>query len=413
MSDKTSLKSNFLWNTFGTLFYFFTQWLLTIIIVFIDKNFINAGFLSQCMAVGNIGAMVACYGVRGYQVSDIKNKFTQSDYFTHRITNIIAVIIVTSLYCAVTGYGLEGITVVAYLLFKLTESLTDVYQGTDQKNNRMDIIGKSYIIKGIATFLAFIITYYISRNLLIAVIAMFASSMTATVLFDDRQARQFGEIRFKFDKKPYFALMVECFSPFIYSVSMSSIAALPRLYFKNLQGVELLGIYSSVAAPAVIVQMGVSYLFMPLITMFTSYYNNKDKRFVKLFFTVSAAVTLLCTIAVILSGIMGKPLLVFLFKSNPSIAEYSRIFVTTVISSFFVGMIFFLFALLVVMRKMKTVFVCSIIGVAAIAASSAIAIRIYGIDGINYAMIGTYALMCIISFIVIFLDSRKHCTNNL
>jgi len=362
------------------------------------------------MAVGNVGAMIACYGTRGYQVSDINDKFNQSDYFTHRTVNILATVFFISLFCVFTGYGFTGITVIAYLLFKLTEALTDVYHGIDQKNDRMDIIGKSGIIKGVTTFPAFVIVYYISRDLLISVIAMFIVSMIITVLFDYRQAKQFGEIRYNFNKKTYFLLLTDCFSPFIYSVCMSLIAALPRLYFGSLQGQEMLGIYSSIALPAVIVQMAISYLFMPLITIFTRYYHEKDKKFMKLFLAISALISILCTIAVIVSGIISKPLLVFLF--NPNIAEYSQIFITTVISSFFIGMIFFLFALLVVMRKMKTVFICSILGTATIVPTSIITIHKYGIDGINYAFIGTYALMSVVSFIVIILSSRNFIDSN-
>ena len=376
-----------------------------ILIVKIDNDFVNAGFLARCMVIGNVGAMIASYGVRGYQISDIKDKFSQSDYFTHRIINIIATVVIISLFCVFAGYGLAAITVVAYLFFKLTEVLTDLYHGIDQKNDRMDIIGKSGIIKGVAGLAAFLALYYLSRNLLAAVMAMFAVTMIATVIFDYKQAKQFGKIKFALNKNAYISLQKECFSPFVYSVCMSLIAALPRLYFENSHGVEMLGIYSSIATPAVIVQLAVSYLFMPLITLFTRYYNDKDRRFIRLFLAVSAIIAALCSVAVILSGFIGKPMLVFLF--NPDVAEYSRIFITTVISSFLVGMIFFLFALLIVMRKMKTVFVCSITGVAAIIAASVAAINAYGIDGINYALIGAYLLMCIMGFISVFVSAGK------
>ena len=105
-------------------------------------------------------------------------------------------------------------------------------------------------------------------------------------------------------------------------------------------------------------------------------------------------------------GWMGKAILVFLY--NQDIAEYTRIFVTTIVSSFLNGLIWFLFMILTVMRKMKTIFLSSISGVLAVIIATAIGMPAYGIDGVNYVLIIAYSQMGLIAFAAIVFSLRRH-----
>ena len=407
LSDANALKSNFIWNTFGNVFYLFTQWLLAIIIVRIDNAYATAGLLSLCMTIGNVGLVAACYNIRAYQVSDIDDRFSQSDYFTNRVINCIITVFSTVLFCAVVRYDFStSSAVTAYALFKITEALADLYYGVAQKHDRMDYVGKSYILKGISTSFTFILFYYIFRNLLLAISVMFLVSLAITQLYDSKNARMFTKLAIAKNIRTYYKLLSVCFSPFVYGVCIAVIPAIPRLYLEQNQGKEMLGIYSSIAMPAVIVQTSIALLFAPLITFFSRYYKNKDMKFIKLFALVLFLVALLGVVSTLVISRIGKEILVFLY--NQDIAEYTRVFTTAIVSSFLTGLVWFLFMILTVMRKMKTIFVGSLTGVLVIIISTVIGMPAYGIDGVNYILIIVYVQMSLLAFSAIAFSIKRH-----
>ena len=399
------LKSNFLWNTIGSSFYLLTQWLLMIIIVRIDGNYAAVGLLSQCMAIGSVALVIASYNIRQYQVSDVNNMFSQSDYVTHRVITSVITVFIILLSCFIIGYDTNSATaIILYTLFKITEAIADVYFGITQKHERMDYIGKSFVIKGALTFIAFTVLYYLYSNLIIAITGMFVLSLLVTALYDRSRAQLFSETTIKPSKKVYLKILKTCFSVFFYGLSIVVIPAIPRLYLEKLHGQEILGIYSSAATLAIIVQIGVLYLFTPLVTVFTKYHNEKNRRFFKLFFLVIFVTVILGIVVTIIAELTGEWVLDILF--NQSIVPYSRIFTTATIGSMLLGLCWFLFMLLTVMRKTKTIFIGSIIGIFASVLATIVSIPLYGIDGVNYVLIFTYAVLSVYALVGIAANMR-------
>ena len=91
-------------------------------------------------------------------------------------------------------------------------------------------------------------------------------------------------------------------------------------------GEWFLGIYSSVAAPVLIVQMCAQYIYAPLLTRFAEYLKAGDMRgFLRLVFKVSIAIFALALVFGLLFALVGEPVLVLIFGS--SIAPYAYLIV--------------------------------------------------------------------------------------
>ena len=62
----------------------------------------------------------------------------------------------------------------------------------------------------------------------------------------------------------------------------------PKIYAENIFGAEIYGYYASIAMPAIIIQVAASFIFTPLIPVFSEYYLNKDyKQFKKLMLKIT------------------------------------------------------------------------------------------------------------------------------
>lgn len=398
--DYYKLKSNFLWNTFGSLFYFFTQWLISVLIIKISGDYSDAGLYALAMSVSSVFALISNYSIRQFQVSDIENKFQASEYVSHRIANIAVTFFICLIFCVLCNYNIDKILIIAaFMLFKLTESFTDVLHGIDQKHERMDIVGISFIIRGFFSLAAFITAYYFLNDLFIALVLMFLVSLILAVLFDLIKSKGLCGIKWQLSIKKYFELCKCCFSPFIFGLCTSVITTAPRMVLENSFGQEILGIFSSIAMPAMIVQVSVSYIFTPFVTLFTEHYYKKDKRFIKTYYFMLLIIIILGIITVFIVNYIGEYLLVLIF--NKDIAVYSHLLVPTIICSFLTGIVWFLYTILVIIRRMNMILIMSISGVVLSAGASFFIIPAFGIDSVNYILITSYLFMIAMTLIYI------------
>ena len=76
---RLSIQENIIWNTVGSIIYMVTQWLITILVVRI-AGVDTAGNLTLAISVNNIFYSIAMFGIRNYQVSDVKEKYSNNIY---------------------------------------------------------------------------------------------------------------------------------------------------------------------------------------------------------------------------------------------------------------------------------------------------------------------------------------------
>ena len=85
--DNKKVSKGVLWNTIGTIYYYFCQWIITILIVRLT-DYSLAGYLSLAITVTNSFYAIAQFGMRQYQVSDIQGKYDDSIYIGSRYLTI-------------------------------------------------------------------------------------------------------------------------------------------------------------------------------------------------------------------------------------------------------------------------------------------------------------------------------------
>lgn len=161
-NKKLSVQKSILWNSVGSLIYLATQWLITILVVRL-AGVDAAGNLALAMSVGNLMYSIALFGMRNFQVSDIAEEYRNGVYIASRLITCFVSVIIGTVYVLCMSYTAEQRWCIGiYCVFKASEALYDVYAGISQKVWRMDYIGKSWVIKGICTFVAFCGVLYLS-----------------------------------------------------------------------------------------------------------------------------------------------------------------------------------------------------------------------------------------------------------
>ena len=154
---KVSIQKSIIWNSAGSLVYLITQWLISVLVVRLS-GVETAGVLTLAMSVNNVFYSIAMQGIRNYQVSDMKEKYTSGIYVSSRLIICILSFLACGGYALIAGYSYgSSLCIVAYCLFKMAEAFYDVYAGICQKKWRMDWIGKSWLVKGLLSFAGFVV----------------------------------------------------------------------------------------------------------------------------------------------------------------------------------------------------------------------------------------------------------------
>lgn len=393
--SRLSLKNNIIWNSSGSFVYLFFQWLITYLVVIL-LGFEDAGIFSLAISIASVAFASAIYGVRGYQVSDVSRKYSDKTYIIARIVTCLLSVAGTLIYLGLYSYSLyTTLCIVAYLVFKMSEAYADVYHGIIQRGMRMDFIGKSFILRGFVSNLLFIGCAILTKNLLLSISVLALSSFVLIFLYDRAKVRMFYEKTNKTSTKLVTSLLIMCLPLAIYTLLTNLVMSIPRISLDSMKGTEVLGIYASVAIPAVIIQVISGYIFSPLLTVFADHVDQKNfKLFHKLLFKTLAYI-LLFSLAMIIGGaLFGKFGLTLLFGEK--IEEYTYLFLPILFISSLTALSWFIGLMLTVIREFRGLIISSVVALAICFFGSNSFISLFGINGASFILILALLLQVII-----------------
>lgn len=411
-ADKSlSIRANMIWNAAGSLVYMAAQWLITVLVVRLSTGYDAAGLLALGMAVSNIFSPIGYYKIRTYQVSDLDEEFTFAQYLGFRIITVALAIGVMFVYCFLTCPTSAWLTVILYGFFSLGPVFVDVLHGEEQRESRMDVIGISFILRGILLLVAFIAGMVFFNSLDIALILMTVSTYLVIALFDGMAFLKVTHKPLKpaFDFVAIRTLFVKCLPLVVASFFCWAVPAIPRQALNDVMGEWFLGIYSSVAAPVLIVQMCAQYIYAPLLTRFAEYLKAGDMRgFLRLVFKVSVAIFALALVFGLLFAFVGEPVLVLIFGS--SIAPYAYLIVPLVLCTVMTAYVWFLGDVLITMRRNRENLAGYAISFVLILASMYLMIHAFEMNGVSFAIMLAYGASILFFLGCMLLDAKKRST---
>lgn len=379
-----SMRENMLWNSAGSITYLACQWLVTVLIVRLSNGYDAAGLLSLAMSVTGTFGTFANYKMGTYQISDIKHENTTSEYLGFRLITLGGSFIACIIYSLVTCPLSSLLTIVLYFLFKAVGLVIDILHGLDQLNRRMDFIGKSFMLQGFATLAAFVGIFWPTQSLDAAIIAMGIATLAVLFFYDLPHSRTFESFGIGITSKKALYLLRRSFSAVLASLACSAIFTVPKQLLLVMLGDAALGIYSSVAAPALVVQMGATYLYAPLLDVFSRHYAEGNKgEFLHLLWRTVGGVVLIGVLCFIAAGLIGEWGLCLLF--GESIRPYAYLLQPVVVASIATAFLWFFGDLLVSLRSFRGYFVGNIVALVAVLPLGIACINLWGMNGVSFA----------------------------
>lgn len=401
-----SVQQNMIYNTVGSLVYYFCQWVMTVLIVRMS-GFEDAGILSLAMSVTAAPAIVGLFNIRSYQVSDLKGQYSDSVYIRSRVYTNLLSFVVCLFVVFVNGYPLEKAAVILmFMCFKMAEGAADVYYGIDQKKERLDYAGISLTIRGLGSLALFCGIFMLTKNLFFCVLGMSFFSFAVVFVYDRRIVSRLTEEREPAAFSQIKSLLITCLPLAVVAFLNNLSLTIPKIYLEKYYGEEIFGIYSSVSSPTIVVQLAATTLFAPLVPVLTKQFNeNHKKEFRKIlaqFFGLILAGTVL---GVVLSKLLADWVLKILYGEE--IGPYTNLFIPVFFIAVLIAVNASLFSVCTLIREIKSQYVVGIAGIVSAFLLSVTVVKELSLEGTILAFVGTLVIQIVIQIFLIVRKVRK------
>lgn len=408
MSDsprKLSLKRNIAWTSIGSMVRLACNYLITIAVVRLSHGFDAAGALALAMSVSNLVLPFADFRMRTIQVTDVRGEHGTGEYLGMRVLTTGLSFLVGVIYAVLTCAPAALLSIFLYLASSLGSSFIEGFHAVDQRHLRMDFIGKSYILQGLGSLLSFSIVLYVSNSIEWACAAMAASIWAVCFFYDRPRTRKFEPITLEIDVRGAMRTLVRLAPLVVAQVCSSAALTFPRQILAAEAGAAALGIYSSVAAPATIVQMGATYIYGPLMGEFAERFKRGRDEGLRLLRKTSLSILLVAAAAAAVILIMGDWFLLLLYGEE--IVAYDYLLLPAVACTFITAFAWFFNDLLLALRDYRASFLGNAMSGAVSLALSFPLVRVFGMNGVSFVGIGSYAASVVLLWFFFMRDIRK------
>jgi O-antigen/teichoic acid export membrane protein len=397
---KLSISMSMLWNSFGSTVYLGCQWLITVIVVYLSSDLQNAGNLSLAISISNVIYTMAVFNVRTYQISDLEKKYSSREYIGFRIITSAVSIAVCIVFLLVSNFTThQQQCILLYVFFRTGEAVVDVFSGIQQRGDRMDYVGISFIVRGIVSLTVFILVLRANGDINISILMMCIATYIVIALYDIPRARQFDEVIPSFSRRSMRSMLLECSPLAISLVLFAFIVTFPRQALDQAYGGEMLGIYASVATPTVIVQVATAYILTPLLTSFAKLAMDKDKKgFLALVWKIVLVIAVFTVFMIFFSRLLGEWGLRLLFGER--LISYSYLLPSIILCTSLSAYILLFINLMTVLRGLIHVFTANVVAFAISFLSSDYFVKNFGLMGVSYCTIVSYSA-CFLILIVL------------
>lgn len=321
-----SLKSNFLWTLFGNIIFYASQWFITIIIVKFGSSEL-AGIYSLGLAIATPLFVLFNMNTRSVQITDVNNEYYFKDYFSLRLYTTFLAIFVGAIWGFLSVDKPEMLyAIILICVIKSVDAVSDIVYGLMQKNERMDLVSKSLIIRGITTFSAMFITFYFTRRFILSLFIMLIVSLFRFILFDIKNIRLFEKVEIEFNVKRIIKLIKVSVPIALVGVIVALNPNIPRYFLQQYLGEESVGIFSALVYVSVAGNMISSALGQVMSPRLAKFYQEKKKKSFDRIIKIMLLIALIMSIcAIILSVLLGEIFLTYLY--TPEYIQYYGMFI--------------------------------------------------------------------------------------
>jgi O-antigen/teichoic acid export membrane protein len=330
------LRVNFTWTLSGNMVYTASQGGMLVVLARLGSPE-AVGQFSLGLAIAAPIFLLAGLQLRAVQATDARFQFHFGDHAALRLVTTCAAVLLLFTIAAAEYRGEMALTVVAFALSKGIESFSDIVYGFWQQRERMDLVARSLMLRGVLSLAALTACFAVLHSICIAVFGIAAAWGAVFVAFDIPQALRVagGQRRAllpRFSKPTMVKLLRTSFPLGIALMLVSFNANVPRYMISSMRGMRELGIFSTLSYPLVAGTTIVNALGQSASPRLARYHSaGRHSEFYRLSSQLVMIGVALGLSGVSLALISGRQILAILY--GPEYAEHGVLFAYLMIAA--------------------------------------------------------------------------------
>lgn len=355
-ADNNIMKKSAIWNLLSSIEYSVQSAILLLIVTRVNGLF-DAGVFTIAYTLTQMMATIGSYGMRSFQVSDIKKEYTFNTYLGSRVISTVAMIVICMSYAVAQGYDAEKLVLIAWLCgYRAIEGIEDVFHGEMQKSMRLDVAAKIVTIRIFISTMLFGIIYIVTKSLIFSSMILTISALVLSVVMNGAVAGKFSEITLRASWSKTVKLLAVCLpiclSGFLYNYLVNA----PKYAIDRNLSEEQQSIFSILFMPIFAINMLSSFIFKPMIAQMGVMWNNgENEKFVKMVIRQLAIIGGMTVTIMFAGALIGIDILGWIYGVD--LAHYRLLFTVMLAFGGMAAIVAFLVVVLTIMRKQNYIIV--------------------------------------------------------
>ena len=352
VDKKPDDKYKYIWFTMGTACFALATLVMTIVISRLLGE-TPAGMFSVGLSIAQWLVTIAYFEIRTFQVTDVRNEYSFKYYLTLRILMCIITFLASIVYVVFNNYDIQKVIIILLVcLYKISDSIADTFEGEFQKEDRIDISGKSEFYRVFFSILVLVIAVAVSKNLILSLIIMNVVAYGMIVLLDISIAVKRVSVRMTGDMKRLWELVKMCIPLAVSTFLSTYIINSSKLSVDRVLGDEAQLYYTAVFMPNMVINLFSGIIFKPMQTaMAVNYYEKKYKNFWHIISKMILIITGFTFVCEVGAYILGIPVLSWLYGVN--LKEYKLTLLLLLLCGGINAINIIFYYVLAIMRKQK------------------------------------------------------------
>lgn len=355
-NEKNLNKKAYLWTMISGTAYSAATVILTWVAVYIIGAE-KAGAFSFAYSNAQVMLNIGFYGVRAYQVTDVRGRHSFNDYWISRIFSYTLMVLVSVGYVFVNHFSLiEAVTIVLMCVYKGFDAISDVYEALYQQSNRMDLAGKSSFFKNICSTFVFIVVLQLTKEIIFATIAAFCTSLLVWIFFDLTIKQKFAPEKFQFRFHSVKKLLIACLPLCAGNFLSSYILNAQKYAIKSNLSEVYQTYYAVLFLPAFVINLFSGFIFKPMLTTLARYWDEKQvQKFTAVIKKLCLWIAVLTVLALLAGYFLGIPVLSIVYGID--LSPYKKELMIMLLGGGFGALTVLLTYVATLMRKQNFVFI--------------------------------------------------------
>ena len=361
MNNTPSQKSIYIWNLLGNFAAAAVSVLYLLIVSRMQTSEVADQF-SLATSIGNLWIIIGQFQVRNYQATDVNSSHPFSAYFFTRLLTVVLMLITLLPYLRIINYDFTNDSVMFItwiIVYRVADAFSDLFQGYFQQHGRLDIAGKSMVLRYALSVFILLFGLLLSHSMVLTLTVLAFFNLFFVFVYDYSHFKLFDRVSFShifsrdiFDES--LKIIKICFSLFIYGFLLTLVfneakLAISGAYAKGIVETGAQRDYNILFMPVFFMSLCI-LVVRPLITQMAELWQKKQfQRFYKMFLKIVLVTFSIGLVITFLTYLIGVNVLGVIFGLN--LLDYRLQLTILVLSGVLYSFSIIFENILIIMRK--------------------------------------------------------------